>query len=266
MERDHYVTANRAAWEASAPLHRRGASWQRLAEGFARPGFSCLDAVETEALEGEGVAGKAVAQLCCNNARELLSVKAMGAGRCVGFDQAEAFLEQGRELAAVAGLEIELVAGDVYGVPRRFDGGFDIVLVTIGVLGWMPDLPGFFGVAARLLRPGGLLLLHEQHPITNLFDVEQPDPLALRHSYFQPVPFEERRAVVYDGSAAPELAPFYWFVHPLGDTVTAALEAGLRLERLREYPDNISSVEYDVLATRPGVELPLSYLMTARRT
>ena len=265
MDRARYVAANRAAWEASAPLHRRGASWQRLAEGFARPGFSCLDAVETEALTREGVAGKAVAQLCCNNARELLSVKSMGAGRCVGFDQADAFLEQGRELAEIAGLELELVSGDVYAVPARFDAAFEIVLVTIGVFGWLPDLPGFFAVAARLLRPGGLLVVHEQHPITNLFEVGDPDPFALRHSYFRPLPFEERQAVVYDGSATPEVAPYYWFVHPLGDTVTAALEAGLRLERLREYPDNISSVEYDVLATRPGVELPLSYLMTARQ-
>ena len=139
MDRARYVAANRAAWEASAPLHRRGASWQRLAEGFARPGFSCLDAVETEALTREGVAGKAVAQLCCNNARELLSVKSMGAGRCVGFDQADAFLEQGRELAEIAGLELELVSGDVYAVPARFDAAFEIVLVTIGVFGWLPD-------------------------------------------------------------------------------------------------------------------------------
>ncbi|MEX2628535.1 MAG: hypothetical protein WD341_01260 [Tistlia sp.] len=58
MDRNHYVAANRAAWDRSAPLHRDGGAWQQLAEGFARPGFSCLHPLTTELLEQAGVAGK----------------------------------------------------------------------------------------------------------------------------------------------------------------------------------------------------------------
>ena len=65
-----------------------------LREEFRRPGFSCLDAVAGERLQALGLAGKSVAQLCCNNGREILSIESLGADPCVGFDQSAAFLAQ----------------------------------------------------------------------------------------------------------------------------------------------------------------------------
>ena len=38
-----------------------------------------------------GVAGKRVIQLCCNDGRELLSVRHLGAAYCVGVDQSRPF-------------------------------------------------------------------------------------------------------------------------------------------------------------------------------
>lgn len=261
-----YVAANRDAWDQSAPLHREGAWWRELAEGFQTPGYSCLDATITGLLGDVGTTGKTVAQLGCNNARELLSVKNLGAGRCVGFDQSSAFLAQGRELAAIAGQTVELVESDIYAIAPEFDGRFDLVLVTIGVLNWMPDIVGFFEVAARLLAPDGALLVHDQHPIVNMFEPTAPDPFALRCSYFAKEPFAENQAVVYDGQPAGPVATHYWFVHTLADTLTAVLHAGLRIETFREYPDNISSIEFDVYESRPDIALPQSYALIARKS
>jgi hypothetical protein len=100
------TTANRAAWEQAAPIHHKH-NQAKLVESYSKPGFTDLDAVETERLEALGVAGKDVAQICCNNGRELLSIKNMGAARCVGFDGAQGFIDQARELAVAAGLDVE---------------------------------------------------------------------------------------------------------------------------------------------------------------
>src|SRR3546814_2111525 len=83
MEAQDYIEANRQSWDEAAPVHAE----QKLADllaGFAKPGYSCLDEIETAILEKIGVEGKAVAQLCCNNGREVLSVVNMGAARGVG--------------------------------------------------------------------------------------------------------------------------------------------------------------------------------------
>ena len=161
------TAGNCAAWNEVAPLHRQQ-NQARLLHQFMQPGYTCLDATATKNLNAIGMSGKDVAQLCCNNGRELVSVKNMGANRCVGFDGASGFIEQAQELAAAAGQECEFVQCDVYDIAPEFNGAFDVVMVTIGVLNWMPDVAGFFAAGARLLRPNGVLFIFEQHPIMDM--------------------------------------------------------------------------------------------------
>lgn len=265
MSGDPYREANRKAWNQTAPYHRADAQYARLLAGFRDPGFSCLDAVATDLLQGIGVVGKDVAQLCCNNGRELISVERLGAARCVGFDAASAFLEQARELAAVAGAACDFVETDVYEIPARFDGAFDLVYITVGVVGWMPDLDGFFRVAGRLLRPGGRFFAYEQHPILDMFEPERDgDPHEPVVSYFETEALGEDASLDYYGNAQYAAETSYWFVHPLGDVVTACLDRGFALEHLREYPHNVSSDNYGIYENRKA-QFPLSYSLIARK-
>lgn len=260
----HYTDANRRAWDQSAPVHRSRERFQELLEGFGRPGYSCLKRVEAERLHALGVQGKDVAQVGCNNGRELLSIKNLGAARCVGFDQSEGFIAQARELAAAGAIDCEFEATNAYEISHAFDGAFDLVVITIGVFGWMPDLSGFFDVLQRLLRPGGHLFVHEQHPITNMLEPGDTDPFALVHSYFKSEPFAEEEVIVYENEGAGQGETHYWFVHTLGDLVTACLEHDLALIHFAESPENISSEEFEIYAGRDA-QLPLSYTLTARR-
>ena len=120
-----------------------------LFEAFAEPGHVSLEGDILDTLLAVGVEGKRIIHLCCNNGSETLSLRNLGASRCVGVDAADAFLEHGRELIRIAGAEdtVELIHADAYDLPAELNGRFDIVLTTIGVLGWMPDLKGFFQVA-----------------------------------------------------------------------------------------------------------------------
>ncbi|MEQ9640590.1 MAG: class I SAM-dependent methyltransferase [Alphaproteobacteria bacterium] len=262
--REQATAANRAAWDASADYHRTDPQWRALLDGFATPGFSVLDAVETEMFGRLGVDGKAVAQLCCNNGREILSVKNLTAGRCVGFDQSEKFLQQARELATAGSIEAEFVATDVYAIDSAYDGAFDIVLVTIGAIGWMPDLAAFVAVAARLLRPGGHLFVHEQHPITDMFDPHSPTPFEPTEPYFTERPYVSDQPIVYHGQATEAVGESYWYTHTLADIFRACLSNGLAIRDFAEYPDNISSVDWAKYEQR-APRLPLSYALLAKK-
>lgn len=264
LSRVDYTEANRRVWNQSAPVHRSSDSFQSLLDGFGEPGFSCLDATETERLQAIGVAGKRVAQLCCNNGRELLSIKNLGAGDCVGFDQSSGFLAQADELAAAGRMECRFVETSVYDISDDFDAAFDVVVITIGVFGWMPDLGGFFDVIHRLLRPGGFLFVHEQHPITNMFEPGNADPYALAESYFKAEPFVDDEIIVYEQELAAKGETSYWFVHTLADLITACLDRNLALVQFAESPTNISSDHFDVYANQ-AAQLPLSYTLTAQK-
>ena len=80
-----YTEANREAWNEVMPLHQRAAK-EKWDESFSRPGFVALDEAEIELWQQVRIKGKRVVQLLCNNGVELMSLKNMGAGECVGFD------------------------------------------------------------------------------------------------------------------------------------------------------------------------------------
>jgi len=258
------IAANRAAWDLSAQHHRGNAEWQRLVAGFADPGFSCFDATATAALQAIGVAGKSCVQIGCNNGRECLSLKALGGGRVLGIDQSAAFLDQARELAALSARQVEFLCADIHDLPDGV-GQFDCALITIGVLNWMPDLQRFFNAVSGLIAPGGALVIYETHPFLEMFDPDATDPFHPTISYFPDGPDVAEETIVYDGSELEgEAQVSYWFAHRLGQVVSAIAGAGLRIERLEEYPHCNREVAYEQYQNR-AAQVPLCYVLTARQ-
>ena len=259
MKADDITAANRAAWEEAAPLHRKQ-NMAGLLERFGQPGYSCLDDIETGILNGIGLAGRDVAQLCCNNGRELVSVKNLGAARCVGFDGSEDFVAQTHELAAAADADNEFVCCDLYDIAPEFDASFDLVTVTIGVFGWMPDLAGFFSVAARLLRPGGILFIYEQHPILGMIEPgKRDDPDVWNYDYFDKKPIIDTDGLDYFGDGTYESKPKYWIIHKMSDVIMAALDNAFTVTHFEERPGHISNTWYNV--EHQGPLLPMSYTL-----
>ena len=257
-----FTTANRAAWEEAAPIHRRRKQAE-LIEAFSRPGFSCLDEIETERLTALGLAGKDVAQICCNNGKDLISVKNLGAARCVGFDGAQSFLDQGRELAAAAGLDVEFVHTDVYDIDESYARAFDLVTITIGVLGWMPDLERFFSVVAKLIRPGGALFIYEQHPILDMIEPgDESAPLVWDLSYFNKEPYVESDGLDYFGGEKYESKPVTSFSHTMAEIVMAGIGNGLAVEHFEEFPHHISNTWWNV--EEADIGLPMCYTLVLR--
>ena len=262
LSKDAIVAANRGAWNEAAERHRAHDQYARLLEGFATPGFSVLDETLTARLLALGLDGKAVAQLCCNNGRELLSVKNLGASAVTGFDFADAFLDQARELAAAGGIEAAFVQTEIAKVPSGYDGCFDLALVTIGVLGWMPDLNEFFGTARRLLRPGGHMVIYEDHPILNMYDDRdrggRPEP---DESYFRRDPYRHDCGLDYWANADYAARPCYWSFHKMSDVVMAVVRAGFAIEDFEEFAHNVGTRHH--FENQPQ-QLPLSYILVGR--
>jgi SAM-dependent methyltransferase len=260
MKDDPRIAQNRRAWNETAAIHER-AQMPELLDAIAKGGFSTLDPIEDRVFDTLDVAhGRDVAQLCCNNARELLSLKLRGAGRCVGFDLSEDFLAQGRRLATAAGAELELVRTNVFEIGADFDGAFDIVYVTVGALGWLPELDPFFAVAARLLRAGGTLFVYEMHPVLDMFDPDKG--LALEHSYFRTEPYLNEGDHDYFDETAVVSEQSYWFHHRLDRILGGVLRSGLALTGFDEHPHDISNV---FKSFAPMRMLPLCYTLLARK-
>jgi SAM-dependent methyltransferase len=261
MQPSDYIEANRRMWNETADVHARGYV-AKLFESVKAPDFSTFDDIEKRIFSQVGLKDKAVIQLGCNNGRELISVKKAGAGKCVGVDVSDKFIAQGKQLASLGGVDVDFVRLSVYDIPHDFDGQFDLVYITIGVLGWLPDLDAFFEIVARLLKTDGQLFIYEMHPILNMFDADKG--LAVEASYFQSEPFMDGEGPDYLDSSQMVKAVSYWFPHKLSDVIGGCLKHGLRLSTFEEYAHDISAV----FATfeRFAKKLPLSYSLLARKT
>jgi SAM-dependent methyltransferase len=265
IELTKITAANRASWDASAPMHAQGQRWAELLKGFSQPGFSVLDETLTATLRSLQPSGKRVVQIGCNNARELLSTAALGATPALGIDQSAAFLEQARQLSGIAGADSRFLCADIYDLPSDTPGDFDLGLITIGVLNWMPDIERFFAVTRTLLAPGAPLVIYETHPILEMYDPAAEDPFTPVQSYFERSPYVSNEALTYDGSKAQTDADYYWFSHTLGEIVTACATSGFRIDRLTEHPHSNREVDYDIY-TRRQAQLPMSYTLVASAT
>lgn len=259
--------ANRAAWNEVTPIHQNHRRIN-LKEAFQEPGFSVLDETITAALQRLPIAGKRVAQLCCNNGEETLSLLNLGAEAATGFDISDAAIAEAWSLAKASGLAAQFVRTDVYDIDDSYNAQFDVVLLTIGAMSWLPDLERFFGVVHRLLRPGGHLVIYESHPFTYMLGVDgdpgydAANPAKIVFSYFRQEPWVDTNGIDYLGHTTYEAKPCYSFTQTLSMILNAILGNGIQVRSFEEFPHDISNL-FEA-AAGSGL-MPLCYLLVGQK-
>jgi SAM-dependent methyltransferase len=251
-----YTERNRRAWNEIAEVRHK--KWPD-AEFFAAGGSLLEDCVVNAAGD---VHGLTLLHLQCATGEDTLSWAVAGA-HATGADISDAQIALAQRKAADAGLDVRFVAADVYALPAELQSAtFDVVFTGGGAMVWLPDLERWAGVVAAALRPGGRLLLHEEHPLASCLWIEE-GKLTLEEDYFargQPFLDTGWRHFTGGEDARETKAQFQW---PLGDIVTALARAGLRIELLEEFPSKRGwrFGEQDDQVRR----LPGSFLLSAER-
>ncbi|MHC4994635.1 MAG: class I SAM-dependent methyltransferase [Planctomycetota bacterium] len=232
---------NRLVWDESVPVHANSAMYQEHFDALRNGGHS-LEPHTVEALDHLApFAGKSVIQLQCHLGHEALSFAQLGA-EVVGLDFSQPAVDFANGLAAELDLNARFVCANVYDTLDHIDQTFDLVVITIGAVCWLPDLAPWAHIIAKLLKPGGTLYMNEAHPFGDTLDDLSPDDkkkpeLVVRYPYFHegPLEFEE------DGSYADPDAKFehtktHDFCQPLSTVINSLIGAGLTLQRLDESP------------------------------
>jgi SAM-dependent methyltransferase len=256
---------NRACWDERVPIHVASDFYD--VDGF-RAGRLTLQPFEVEEV-GE-VAGLDLVHLQCHFGLDTLSWARLGA-RVTGLDFSEPAVEAARRLAGDLGIDAHFVCGDVYDAPTLLGATSDVVYTGHGALNWLPDIGGWAGVVAALLRPGGVLYISEFHPLCWVVDEREP---RLVGDYFDVGPQRWDEPGTYaDLSAETQHNVTYEWNHGLGDVVRALAGRGLGVELLRERPYTLYPAfpwleQHDDGTYRPGdgaPRIPLMYSLRARR-
>ncbi len=107
------------------------------------------------------IAGAAVVDAGCGTGRWLRRLEHLGASSLLGIDTSPAMLARA---SATLSPHTALRLGSCSSMPAA-DASCDLLLSSF-VLSYLDDLSAFARECARLLRPGGTLLLTDMHPVT----------------------------------------------------------------------------------------------------
>ena len=257
--------ANRDAWDEAAERYE---GWLPEAIELIRSGGSNLFPVERELLgDLHGRCHRAV-HLQCAGGRDTLSLWTQGAAEVVGIDFSPRMLELAARLSEAVGAPARWILADVLDAPAELDGTADLVYTGRGALIWLQDLDAWAAVIARLLAPGGRLVLFDGHPAEWLFDADADGHwVATDYDYFAgPEASRGWEPGYIDRLSIPDAEQSWKFARAwtIGEVVTALARAGLRLEQLGEHPVDWWSGHGDVRPEERG-RIPLSFSIVARR-
>ncbi|MDR0592244.1 MAG: class I SAM-dependent methyltransferase [Bifidobacteriaceae bacterium] len=232
---------NLANWDERARLHV--ASYR--AEAFADDP-EALELVARTSLElmkphlpGGSLAGLDVAHLQCHIGTDSISLARMGA-YVTGVDFSGEAVGIARRLADRAGVadRARFVRASLPEAAAALGGRlFDLVYTSVGVLTWLPDLSEWAAAIDSLLKPGGLFFILEDHPMLFALDWdEERGRLVAAHPYFhQPEPTTWADGWDYSSPERLRNQRSHGWAHPLSETITVLLDAGLRVESFKEH-------------------------------
>lgn len=246
MPMNHLHEANRCDWDA------RSAEWAQRSEGLWQrchreprlvlderelhwltapvPDFRA--AAPAAVVSGNGrrgacptsdLAGKRIAVLGSGDNLVLFALAGMGA-RVTSVDISENQLAVARQRAAELELAVEFLRSAVSDLSALPDGTFDLVYTGGHIAIWVSDLRKFYSEAARILKPGGRLLVSEYHPFRRIWK-DNRDRLELESDYFHRGPYS------YDVPGGQQ-HEFQWTV---ADYINAVIAAGCEVEAVEEF-------------------------------
>ncbi|MFC7197417.1 class I SAM-dependent methyltransferase [Halosimplex aquaticum] len=177
------------------------------------------------------VAGEDVLELGCGGGQCSVKLAQRGAN-VTGLDLSAEQLSFARDLAAEHDADVEFVQGDVTDLGTFPDDAFDVAFNAY-VFQWVGDLAACFREAHRVLRTDGRFVFSMPHPV---YGLAEPESHRVEESYFD----TGRQVTAYDDLGADMVT----YRHRVSDVHNALVDAGFRVERVRE-PGSDDPADYE---------------------
>lgn len=268
-----WLDRNRANWDERVSVHLGSDTYDltalragrgrlnrieeaELAELFPMGGAGGTDRDDDGDGDGAGLAGQLdgvrILHLQCHFGADTLVLAQRGA-TVVGIDFSHEAVVQARVLAKELDLShrARFIEANVYDARHILPEpeSFDLVYVTWGTIGWLPDVAEWARIIEWYLKPGGRLYFADGHPSAYVFEggsveraetatgvetsVELPE---FAYPYGNQAPDVITDPSDYaDPDAALENATTWEWMHPVSETFGALRDAGLAVDALREH-------------------------------
>jgi 2-polyprenyl-3-methyl-5-hydroxy-6-metoxy-1,4-benzoquinol methylase len=261
---EDYIKINKKSWNDRVAVHLESTFYDN--ESFIK-GADSLKEIERALLPD--LKGKKVLHLQCHFGQDTISLARAGA-IATGLDFSEKAIETAQNLSKQIGVEATFVCGDLYQTPELISEQFDIVFTSYGTIGWLPDLDKWAAVIEKMLKPGGVFILVEFHPVLWMFD---NDFGFVEYNYFNEKPIIESITGTYANKNDQQTHETISWNHSLDEVIGSLLKKNLLIDSFREYdysPYNCFNGMNEVSPGRfqiakMGNKLPMVYSIRASK-
>jgi len=229
----NFTDINRRLWNDKVSYHVRSPMYN--VPGFLA-GDDSLNKIESDLL-GD-VRDKRILHLQCHFGIDSLSLARRGAQHVTGVDMSDRGIDKARELAESINLSAStrFICCNIYDLQEHLscdqDELFDIVFTSYGVTTWLPDINGWASVISRYLKPKGVFIMAEFHPVICMFNETFS---SIVESYFNQKPIISKCQGTYADRNAPIVNQSIEWNHSLSDTLQALINHGLRIDIFQEF-------------------------------
>ena len=257
--------ANRLAWNEGAAMYT-----DELSESidFLQAGGSNLHSVERENLGELRSWCETAIHLQCASGHDTLSLWNEGVRNVVGIDISDVHIENARRKSQVLGAPARWFRCDIADAPHELDESADLVYTGRGALCWLHDIDAWARVVHRLLKPGAILHVFDDHPVTWLFDMDSEDLTGSGIDYFGHSESSRGWPCTYIGNLDKDLEAHsvkFERLWNLAEIFQALVRAGLTVEHVGEHREPYWECFPNL---KPGLarKIPMTFSMIARKT
>lgn len=221
-----YKTINKASWNKRTDIHFNSEFYDN--KSFIA-GKTSLNEIELQ-LIGD-VNDKSLLHLQCHFGQDTISFDRMGA-RTVGVDISDRAIMRAEELAKTTNAESRFICCDIYDLSAHLNEKFDFVFTSYGTIGWLPDLNKWAEIISQYLKPGGIFIMADFHPVVWMLDDEFTH---IKYNYMNVEAIIENESQTYTDSSEDLNMESVCWNHGISEIINPLIKNNLNILEFNEY-------------------------------
>ena len=182
--------------------------------------------------------GKKLIHLQCNTGADTILLAQM-AEYAVGVDLVPDNILYAKKLANDFNItNINFIESDIMKLTEKHNEKYDVVFVSEGAIGWLPDLKKWGKTVRHLLKDDGFLYIFEGHPFHMMLDESKlaDNVMDVKYPYFGKEPDIDDSIGGYATAWADGVKAYFW-MYTVSDIINSLTSAGLHIEYFNEFAE-----------------------------
>ncbi|GHT56816.1 hypothetical protein FACS1894109_07010 [Spirochaetia bacterium] len=181
------------------------------------------------------LSGKSIIHLQCNVGADTIVLAKMGK-HAVGVDLVPDNIFYAKKLSGDFRVtNIDFIESDIMKLADKHHEKYDVVFVSEGAVGWLPDLKKWGTAIRHLLKDDGFLYVFDTHPFFLMFDTGKlaNGVMDIQFPYFGKAP-DVDGSLGYTYEMEKNTKAYFW-MYKISDLINSLTSAGLHIEYFNEF-------------------------------